>query len=76
MVLGCKKVSKMAFNDNLMTTKNSCSDEKDVFLSNGINEHCLSFKRKMGIFERRPHVRLVRVRSEIERRMYHIERLT
>jgi hypothetical protein len=32
MVLGCKKVSKMAFNDNLMTTENTCSAEKDVFL--------------------------------------------
>jgi hypothetical protein len=41
MVLGCKKVSKMEFNDNLMTTKNSCSDEKDVFLSNGINDNYL-----------------------------------
>jgi hypothetical protein len=27
MVLGCKKVLKMALNDNLMTTKYSCSDE-------------------------------------------------
>jgi len=26
MVLGCKKVLKMGLNDNLMTTKNTCSN--------------------------------------------------
>jgi len=50
MVLGCKKVSKMAFNDNLMTTKNTCSEGKDVFFEQRYKRTLLVIQKENGNF--------------------------
>jgi len=68
MVLGCKNVSKMALNDNLMTTKNSCSEEKMYFIVQLYKRPLLVIFEENWIFlSESLTAPLVGVKSEIER---------
>jgi hypothetical protein len=64
MVLGCKKVSKMVFNDNLMTTKK----KKTVFFEKRYKRTLLVIhEENLDFFGRKPHAPLIGVKSENER---------